>query len=148
MKRFHSVKEWKSGIFENDRMIESWFAIDNKKNLQFNYFLYEGTVNFICKVLEDFPPELTTDIFVLAAHLNNHVGMGIITVFAGERYVVYRQQRELLIPLLYPGDIYQQTIRHYEISIDINAAFNRLVEEQEAPAIIIADLLKNNFSNH
>jgi hypothetical protein len=35
-------------------------------------------------------------------------------------------------------------IRHHNTSKDIYSAFQRLVIEQEAPAIIIADLLKDN----
>jgi len=34
-------------------------------------------------------------------------------------------------------------IKHYNTSKDIYSAFQRLIIEQEAPAIIIADLLKN-----
>jgi hypothetical protein len=50
----------------------------------------------------------------------------------------------LLIPLLYNGEIHGQLTRHYNTSKDIYSAFQRLVIEQEAPAIIIADLLKEN----
>ena len=59
-------------------------------------------------------------------------------------YVEYHQKRDLLIPLLYNSEIHGQLIRHYKTSKDIYSAFQRLVIEQEAPAIIIADLLKDN----
>jgi len=48
----------------------------------------------------------------------------------------------LLIPLLYTGELHAQIISHYNISKDIFAGFQRLIEENEAPAIIIADILK------
>lgn len=89
---------------------------------------------------------MLTDIFVLAAHFNNLLNIGTVVINVKGGYVEYCQKRELLIPLLYTGDIYQQMVRHYNVTKDIYSAFNRLVEEQEAPAIIIADLLKNNSS--
>ncbi len=43
---------------------------------------------------------------------------------------------------MYSGELYNQLIKHYDISKDIYAAYQRLIIEQEAPAIIIADLLR------
>jgi hypothetical protein len=44
--------------------------------------------------------------------------------------------------LLFNGEIYDQLICHYNASKDIYWAFQKLVEENEVPAIIIADLLR------
>jgi len=44
--------------------------------------------------------------------------------------------------LLYTNTIYDQIFGHYKTSKDIYWAFQKLVEENEAPAIIIADLLR------
>jgi hypothetical protein len=63
------------------------------------------------------------------------------------RYVESHQKRDLLIPLLYTREIYDQLRQHYNTSKDIYAAYQRLIIEQEAPAIIIADLLKENEEN-
>jgi Cdc6-like AAA superfamily ATPase len=56
-------------------------------------------------------------------------------------YVEYHRKRDLLIPLLYSDEIDEQINRHYNTAKDIYAAFQRLIKENEAPAIIIADLL-------
>jgi hypothetical protein len=37
--------------------------------------------------------------------------------------------------------------RHYNTAKDIYSAFQRLINENESPAIIIADLLNNNDMN-
>lgn len=146
LKKLHQNAEWKSGIYEKDKTIEACFEISNERLGSFYYVLDDGYLHFMVKVLEDFPAELTTDIFVLAAHFNNLLNIGTVVINVKGGYVEYCQKRELLIPLLYTGDIYQQMVRHYNVTKDIYSAFNRLVEEQEAPAIIIADLLKNNSS--
>lgn len=142
--KLHQDAGWKSGIYEKDKTIEAYFTIGIDRMGTFDYLLHDGYLYYTVKVLEDFPTELTTDVFVLAAHINNHLSNGVVVIDVGERRVDYRKKRELLLPLLYTDDLYEQLIRHYKSSKDIYSAFNRLVEEQEAPAIIIADLLKNN----
>jgi hypothetical protein len=44
--------------------------------------------------------------------------------------------------IVYPADKHRYTKLHYDSSIDVFWAFNKLIEEREDPAIIIADLLK------
>ena len=106
--------------------------------------IHEGSFHCRVKILEHYPSELTTDLFILAAHFNNLLNNGVVIVNVHNRYVEYHQKRDLLIPLLYTNETYGQLIRHYNTSKDIYSAFQRLVIEQEAPAIIIADLLKKN----
>jgi len=55
--------------------------------------------------------------------------------------VEFEMKRDLLIPFLEPEELHIQISMHYDVSIDIHLAFQRLLEEQEAPAIIIADLI-------
>ena len=57
------------------------------------------------------------------------------------QFVEYHLNRDLLVPLLYNGEINNQLRLHYGLAKDIYVAFQRLVDEREAPAIIIADLL-------
>lgn len=144
LKKLQQKAGWKSGIYEKEKTIETYFKIGNDNVGTFDYTLHDGYLYFSIKVLEDFPTELTTDIFVFAAHLNNHLSYGVVIIDIGERNVEYQKKRELLLPLLDPRDLYNQLIQHYEASKDIYLAFKRLVEEQEAPAIIMADLLKDN----
>jgi hypothetical protein len=144
LKKFHAGTDWKSGVFEKEKYVETVFRLDEKRSGIFYYMIYDGRYHCRVKVLENYPEELTTDIFILAAHLNNVLNNGVVVVNVNSQYVEYYQKRDLVIPLLYTDDIYDQLIRHFNISKDIYFAFERLVTEQEAPAIIIADLLKKN----
>jgi hypothetical protein len=142
MKKLHAGTDWRSGVYEKQRYVETIFTLEEGEYATFYYMLYGGRYHCRVKVLEDFPEELATDVFILASHMNDVLNNGIVTVNAADRYVEFYQKRDLLVPLIYANDIYDQLIRHYNTSKDIYSAFKRLVIEQEAPAIIIADLLK------
>lgn len=144
LKKLHAAAEWKSGVYEKEKYIETIFEISNKKGGAFFYMIYDGSFHCRVKILEDYPTELTTDLFILAAHFNNLLNNGVVIVNVNGHYIEYHQKSDLLIPLLYPSEIHGQLIRHHNTSKDIYSAFQRLVIEQEAPAIIIADLLKDN----
>ena len=144
LKKLHTDAEWRSGIYEKDKCIESVFEFSKEKTGTFFYMLYEGYYHCRVKILEDFPQELTTDFFILAAHFNNLLNNGVVIINVENQYVEYHTKREILIALLYTGEIYDMLIRHFKTSKDICWAFQRLVKENESPAIIIADLLKRN----
>ena len=147
LKKLHSDADWKHGVYEKDKYIETIFELGKEKGGAFYYMIYDGSFHCRVKILEDYPIELTTDLFILAAHFNNLLNNGVVIVNVQSRYVEYHQKRDLLIPLLYTSETYGQLMRHYNTSNDIYAAFQRLIIEQEAPAIIIADLLKENEAN-
>jgi hypothetical protein len=144
LKKLHAAAEWKSGVYEKEKYIETIFEFSNEQRGTFYYMIYNDCFHCRVKILEDYPTELTTDLFILAAHFNNLLNNGVVIVNVNSDYVEYHQKKDLLIPLLYNSEIHGQLIRHYNTSKDIYSAFQRLVIEQEAPAIIIADLLKNN----
>jgi hypothetical protein len=106
--------------------------------------VYENYFHCRVKVLEDFPEELTTDVFVLATHFNNLLNHGVVTVNVDDRFVAYHIKQHQLISLLHSAEMLQQMNLHQDTAFDIFKAFQRLVCEQEAPAIIIADLLKQH----
>lgn len=142
LKKLHADAKWSSGVYENERYIESVFEID--KEIPETYFYMINDRHFYCKVkmFENFPTELTSDIFILATHFNNLLINGVVIINVDNLYVEYQTKCELLIPLLYKGEIHDQLIRHYNTSKDIYWAFKKLINENEAPAIIISDLLK------
>jgi hypothetical protein len=144
LKKVHSDAEYQSGIYEKEKFIESSFEISKEKSCSFFYMIYDGCFHCRVKILVGFHFDLTTDLFILAAHFNNLLNNGVVIVNVNSQYVEYHQKRDLLIPLLYTDEIHGQLVRHYNTSKDIYSAFQRLVIEQEAPAIIIADLLKQN----
>jgi hypothetical protein len=147
LKKLHADADWKHGVYEKDKYIETIFELGKEKGGAFYYMIYDGSFHCRVKILEDYPVELTTDLFILAAHFNNLLNNGVVIVNVQSHYVEYHQKRDLLIPLLYTSETYGQLMRHYNTSKDIYAAFQRLIIEQEAPAIIIADLLKENEAN-
>ena len=144
LKKLHSVADWKHGVYEKEKYIETIFEIGKEQGGAFYYMIYDGNFHCRVKIIKDYPIELTTDLFILAAHFNNLLKNGVVIVNVNSHYVEYHQKRDLLIPLLYNSEIYGQLTEHYNTSKDIYTAFQRLVIEQEAPAIIIADLLKEN----
>lgn len=56
-----------SGVYENEKLIETRFTIAKEKAATFYYAIYES--QFLCKVqvLDNFPSDLTTDVFILAS---------------------------------------------------------------------------------
>lgn len=88
--------------------------------------------------------ELTSDIFILATHFNNILDYGTVTINTGRQSVDYTFNHNILLPYLYPGYLHAQTRKHLDNFRDLlYPAFQRLIHEGEAPAIIIADLLKD-----
>jgi len=144
LKKLHSDADWKHGIYEKEKTIETIFELGTEQAGAFFYMVYEGSFHCRVKILIDYPSELTTDLFVLASHFNNLLSNGVVIVNVQNRYVEYHQKRDLLIPLLYTNETFEQLMRHYNTSKDIYSSFQRLMVEKEAPAIIIADLLEEN----
>lgn len=144
LKRVHDRAEWSCGVYEMKRSIETVFTINDSQALTFYYMIYDSDFHCRVKILEDYPVELTTDLFVLASHFNNLLHSGVVIVNTDQTYIEYHLKSSLLLPLLFTDEIDAQMSTHYRFTVDIHAAFQRLLIEQEPPAIIIADLLKKN----
>jgi len=142
LKKLYSGSNWKYGIYEKEKYIEAVFGIGNEKGRRFFYLINNDYFHCTVNILENFPVELTTDLFILAAHFNNLLNNGVVTINIEKQAVEYSTKSHILIPLLYNGEIYNDLLRHYNASKDIYWAFQKLIDENEAPAIIIADLLK------
>ena len=143
LKRLHIQADWVHGIYERERQIETGFEVESS-SLRFYYAVDEIFFHCRVKVLEDYPLDLTSDLFILAAHFNNSLRMGSVKINVNVGYVEYHLQRDLMLPLLYKGEIHSTINFHYAIAKDVYSAFQRLVLEREAPAIIFADLLRRN----
>ena len=144
LKYYHKEAKYNSGIFENDKKIESIFSIAENKGAIFYYFLLDGDLHCRVKLLENYDPELATDIFVLTSHLNNLLRDGMVTIETGGSYVSFNMKTSYLINLFYLGDKHHLTIRHHSVARDLYWAFQQLVEKHEEPALIVADLLERN----
>jgi hypothetical protein len=143
LKKLHADAEWKSGTYEKEKTIQTVLEISNEQGAIFHYMIFDYSFHCRVKILEDYPIELTTDLFILAAHFNNLLINGVVIVNVDRNYVEYHDKKDLLVPLLFNSELYAQMSRHYNISKDIYSAYQRLIIEQEAPAIIIADLIKS-----
>ena len=143
LKRYHAQAEYSSGIFEKEKTIESNFGISKDTSATYYFQVDDGFFYCRVKVLQDFPSEFTPDVFILASHFNNLLNNGVVKVNTESRYVEYQVKRDILAPLLFTDEIHTQAFGHYRISKDVYGAFKRLIEEQESPAIIIADLLRS-----
>ena len=141
LKKVCAGLKWKYGIYEKEKYIEVVFEIDNDKGRRFFYLISEDYFHCTVNILEGFHEELTTDLFILAAHFNNLLSNGIVTINVEKQTVEYSTKSHILIPLLYNGETYNDLLRHYNTSKDIYWAFQKLIDENEAPAIVIADLL-------
>lgn len=148
LKKFHSNADWKFGVYEKEKYIETPFELASEKVEIFYYIIYDGNYHCRVKIINDFPTDFTIDLFILATHFNNLLTNGVVIINVHGQYVEFQQKRDCLIPVLYPNEIYNQMMQHYNTSRDIYTAFQRLVKDQEAPAIIIADLLRSNQQNN
>ena len=142
LKKMHSDAKWQSGVFENEKYIETVFEIAEKKPGIFYYMIFEGEYHCRVKIIEDFSSDLTSDIFILAAHFNNLLKSGKVVVNVQNQFVEYHLKTNGLITLLYQGEIYNQLMAHYNISKDIYWAYEQLIEKNEEP---LPDI-KNLFS--
>ena len=142
LKKFFAEFDWKYGIYEQDKCIEVWFNSQYDKPIRYRYGIYDKCFYSQANVWENFPVELTSDVFILAQHFNNLLSNGIMIVDIESRSVSYFWKNNILFPYLYKAMFGNRIDSHVHTAQEINWAFQKLVEENEAPAIIIADLLK------
>lgn len=142
LKKLHAEAEWSSGVFEADKYIETVFSIADKTPGIYHYLLVDNELHSLVKIIEGLEPELISDAFLLASHFNNRLKVGVVEVDVSSSSVFYRVKKDILIPLLYTGDIYDQLMVHYNTSKDIYWAYQKLANENDEPAIIFADLLR------
>ncbi len=146
LKKCHQELNLRSGVFEIEKTIRTSFEIAEGIELDFSYMLFDDAYRCRVKILEHLDPELTTEMFVLASHFNNHLRNGSVIIHVGQDYVEYELTSHYLIMLLRPEEIWSEISTHYHTAKDVYRAYQRLVTEGEAPAIIFADILKENES--
>lgn len=142
LKKLHSDCGWHTGVYEEDKFLETVFSIADETPGYYHYSIRDNELQCTVRVLENYGSELTTDVFVLASHFNNLLKFGVVEVNVDSSAVTYRLPQNALVPCLYTGEIYNQITMHYETSKDIYWAFQKLNIENEEPTLIIADLLR------
>jgi hypothetical protein len=139
--QLHRNRNWRFGVFENQNYLESTFQISENTDAFYHYLIYDQHLHFDVSVIDSFPPEITTDLFVLAAHFNNLLTFGKVVVNVNKNYVHFSFQNELSLYSVLPEKIELDLIRHYQISKDVYWAFQKFVSEREEPVIIISELM-------
>lgn len=142
LKELFKRTDFKHGVYEKEKYIELVFEIGNNKSGIYYYIISDGYYYCRVKIIEEFPEELTSELFIMATHFNNLLNHGVVIIDVENKYVGFHQKTQILFPLLYKGEAYEQLLLHYSTSKDIYWAFKKLVEENEEPAIIIADLFE------
>lgn len=143
LKNIFTTLGWKHGVYEDDKYIQLTFEIGENDTAHFFYQITDEEIEVQAHLLKDFPSELTTEIFVLATHFNNLLRRGTVTINTSYNHVEYTVKQDILKSYLYPEEIETCLIKHHRTADNvIYPAFHRLIYENEAPAIIIADLLK------
>lgn len=138
----HKVNNWRHGVFEANSYVETFFSITEDTNASYYYILHENYLNCRVDVIKDFAVEITTDIFILAAHFNNLIQNGIVVVNVESRNVQYHAKADTTLLSLYPGVIYSLIKNHFDVSKDVKWAFDKMIAENEEPALIMADFIK------
>jgi hypothetical protein len=133
---------WRVGIFESEHYVEIEFQIADGEVEKYLYFVGVSSLTCRARVAVDIDEERMTDVFILAQHFNNLLNYGDVVVNVSSRFVEYTFMRDILIPYLYSGDIYDQLLLHHNTSKDLYASFQRLSMEGVEPALIIADFLE------
>ncbi len=145
--RLHKNHNWRFGVFENQNYVESTFQISENTDALYHYLIYNQQLHFDVSVIDSFLPEITTDLFVLAAHFNNLLTFGKVVVDVNKNFVDFSFQNELSLYSALPEKIELDLSRHYQISKDVYWAFHKFVSEREEPVIIIGDLM-NKYKMH
>jgi hypothetical protein len=142
LKKFFNSTGYNVGIHEKKKYVELHFKLDDNERLSFFYHLDDGLLFFRAVIISPYPNGVAEDLFILSAHFTNLMKHGVVVVDVNNKEVEYLIKIDQLNPLLDPEIIDDIFHMHYNSSSDVLYAFNRLIREGEAPAIIIADLLK------
>ena len=144
LKQLFKSNQWRYGIFETDRMITATFEIAENRGSDYYIAVYDNYIHFRVKVIENFDPERTVELFILAAHFNNLLNHGTVVVNVESNYVEYHLKCDTVLALHYTDALYFKLTNHYNTSKDIYWGFHQLVEMNEEPVFIISEILKKN----
>lgn len=140
--RLHKRRNWRFGIYENQQYLESTFHISENTDALYHYLVLDQHLHFDVNVLDSFPTERTSDLFILAAHFNNLLTFGKVIVDVNHNIVYFKFQNELSFYSVFPQKIELDLSRHFHISKDVYWAFQKYVSEGDEPVMIISELME------
>jgi hypothetical protein len=139
--KLHKEGGWKFGQFDKDKYIESYFQ-DDDMDLKCHYEVTSSKLRFRALILNEFSIEYTNHILVLASHFNGLLNFGSVRVDLGGNYIEFYYAGELVLYMLYPAEIYDDMLTHFNISKHCCEAFHNLIETGEDPVFIFSEFLK------
>lgn len=140
--KIHKNENWHFGQFDNDKYILTTFNLKNEKEQKFRYEVTQNNLKFHTFILDSFDEQKTTDIMVLASHLNSLLNFGKVSVNTKYNFVEFIYTGDLLTYMLFPGEIHSDLRVHYNLTLDCCWAFSNLIETDDDPVFVISELLK------
>ena len=141
--KLHKKEGWHFGQYDKEKFIETTFFFEDANiHRKFRYEVTQRKLIFKTELVPDFNVESTHDVMILASHFNSLLNFGVVRVDTTNRQVHYEYSNDLWLYFLYPGEILNEITRHYQITLDCFWAFTQLMESNDDPVFIIAELLK------
>lgn len=142
--KLHKKENWHFGQYDNEKYVRATFTDENNNDLNFHYQVTDDKLVFRAVIVSDFSEDYTNDIMVLSSHLNSLLTFGMVRVNIKDNYVEFVYQGDLLVYMLYPGEIHSDIDRHFRITSDCYWAFTHLLNSGDEPVFVISELLKRN----
>ena len=140
--KMHKNEKWYFGQFDNEKYLVTTFNLKDEKEQKFRYEVTQNSLNYHTFILDSFDEHKTTDIMVLASHLNSLLNFGKVSVNTKYNLVEFVYSGDLVTYMLFPGEIRSDLRVHYNITLDCFWAFTNLIETDDDPVFVISELLK------
>ncbi len=147
LKKVFRESKWKGDIDDEQKFISTRFNVGNE-SMEFYYIISDGYFSCETHIIENYPEENTTDLFLLTTHFNNILLNGLVVVNVNKQDVTYFLRKEIILPLIYPELLKECMYIHLKTTEDLLHSFRKIIEEKESPAFIIADLLNKKMEKN
>jgi hypothetical protein len=144
LKAFLEFKKYRFGAFEREKTCEVQLEIIESYFKTYYYSIDENELHLRVQLLEEYPVEQATDIFVLASHLNNILRVGKVKINVKYNYVEYHISKNNLLFLLEEKELVAFISSHYSVSQTLFFAYYQLINQGIPPVEIISEIMKAN----
>lgn len=144
LKAFLEFKKYRFGAFEREKTCEVQLEILENYFKKYYYSIDENELHLRVQIVEEYPIEQATDIFVLASHLNNILRVGKVTINVKYNYVEYHVSKNSLLFLLEEKELVALISSHYSVSQTLFFAYYQLINQGIPPVEIISEIIKAN----
>ena len=144
LKAFLEFKKYRFGAFEREKTCEVQLEIIESYFKTYYYSIDENELHLRVQLVEEYPVEQATDIFVLASHLNNILRVGKVKINVKYNYVEYHISKNNLLFLLDEKQLVAFISSHYSVSQTLFFAYYQLINQGIPPVEIISEIMKAN----